>query len=293
LQNAAISACDALDGVKDGFIENPSVCHFDPAIVQCTGSDASGCLTAPQVAAAKKIYGPLNNPRTGALIEPGFSPGGEALPANWPAWITGASAPQLGIGKLFANMFFTDMLYADPKWDPKSFNFDTGVTFMNDKLGAILNSVDPDLHAFKARGGKLIQYHGWSDAAIPPLGSVEYFESVQSAMGDTKSFYRLFMVPTMSHCAGGPGATVFGNGGGLGPQEDDADHDVVLALDRWVEKGVAPDRIIATGFVGNDTAKGVAMTHPLCPYPQVAHYKGTGDTKDAANFVCVVPPTDP
>lgn len=289
LQNAAIAACDALDGSKDGFIENPTVCHFDPATVECTGSDTSGCLTAPQVAAANKIYGPLNNPRTGALIEPGFSPGGEALPANWPAWITGASAPQLGIAKLFANQFFTDMLYANPKWDPKSFNFDSDVKFMDDKLGAILNSVDPDLRAFKAHGGKLIQYHGWSDAAIPPLGSVEYFESVQSAMGDTENFYRLFMVPTMSHCAGGPGATMFGNAGGLGPQADDADHDVVLALDRWVEKGVAPDRIIATGFVANDPAKGVAMTHPLCPYPQVAQYKGTGDTKDAANFVCEVP----
>jgi feruloyl esterase len=105
-------------------------------------------------------------------------------------------------------------------------------------------------------------------------------------MGNTKGFYRLFMVPTMSHCAGGPGATIFGNAGGMEPPEEDADHDVVLALDRWVEKGAAPDRIIATGFVGNNPAKGVAMTHPLCPYPQTAHYKGSGDTKDAANFVC-------
>ena len=289
LQNAVIAACDTLDGVKDGFIENPSVCHFDPATVQCKSGDTSGCLTAPQVAAAQRIYGPLNNPRTGALIEPGFSPGGEAFPANWAIWVTGASAPQLGIGKLFANMFFTDMVYDNPKWDPKSFNFDSDVKFIDDKLGATLNSTDPDLSEFKAHGGKLIQFHGWSDAAIPPLGSVEYFESVQQAMGDTESFYRLFMVPTMSHCAGGPGATVFGNAGGVEPPEEDADHDVLLALDRWVEEGVAPDHLIATGFVDNNPAKGVAMTHPLCPFPQEAHYKGTGDTKDAANFVCATP----
>ena len=291
LQNAAIAACDALDGDKDGFIENPSRCHFDPATVLCKGSDTSGCLTAPQVQAAKKIYDPLKNPRTGELIEAGFSPGGEAVPANWPIWVTGAAAAQQGIGKLFANQFFADMVFENPKWDPKSFNFDTDMKFTDDKFGAILNSMDPDLKAFKARGGKLIQYHGWSDAAIPPLGSVEYFESVQKAMGDTKKFYRLFMVPTMSHCAGGPGATMFGNAGGFEAPQEDAEHDVLTALDRWVEKGGAPDHIIATGFVDGNPSKGVAMTHPLCPYPQEARYKGTGDPKDASNFVCRRPPS--
>ena len=286
LQNAAIAACDALDGAKDGFIENPSLCHFDPATVQCKGDDTSGCLTAAQVTAAKKIYDPLNNPRTGALIEAGFSPGGEAELANWPIWITGRSAAQLGIGKLFAVQFFADMVFESPKWDPKTFNFDTDVKLMDDKLGAELNSMDTNLRAFKAAGGKLIQYHGWSDAAIPPLGSVEYFESVQKAMGNTKNFYRLFMVPTMSHCAGGPGATMFGNAGGFAAPQEDADHDVVLALARWVEEGKAPDRIIASGYVDGNPAKGVAMTHPLCPYPEEAHYKGTGDMKDAGNFVC-------
>jgi feruloyl esterase len=113
---------------------------------------------------------------------------------------------------------------------------------------------------------------------------------VQKTIGNTNSFYRLFMVPSMSHCAGGPGATIFGNAGGMEPPEEDADHDVVLALDRWVETGAAPDHIIATGFVGNSPAKGVDMTHPVCPYPQMAHYKGTGDTKDAANFACSAPP---
>jgi hypothetical protein len=289
LQNAAIAACDTLDGDKDGFIENPAACHFDPATVLCKGDDTSGCLSAAQVAAAKKIYDPLNNPRTGELISPGFSPGAEAVPANWPIWITGGSAPQLGIQMLFAHQFFADMVFEDPKWDPKSFNFDTDLKLTDDKFGADLNSMDPNLSAFKARGGKLIQYHGWSDAAIPAQGSVIYFASVQKAMGDTKSFYRLFMVPTMSHCAGGPGATIFGNAGGMEPPQDDADHDLVMALDRWVEKGTAPDRIVATGFVDGNPAKGVYMTHPLCPYPQTAQYKGSGDVKDAANFACAAP----
>ena len=286
LQNAAIAACDTLDGVKDGLIENPQICHFDPATVQCKGDDAADCLTAPQVEAARKIYGGARNPRTEKIIEPGLSPGVEAVPANWPVWITGQSAPQLGIAKLFGSFFFAAFVFENPKWDLRTLNFDSDVKVTDDKFGAILNSDDPNLKAFKARGGKLIQYHGWGDAAIPPQGSVDYFENVQKAMGKTDSFYRLFMVPSMSHCAGGPGATFFGNG--LSAQAD-PDHDVVLALDRWVEQGVAPDKIIAAGFVDGNPAKGIAMTHPLCPYPQVAHYKGTGDPKDAGNFGCQAP----
>jgi hypothetical protein len=289
LQDAAIATCDTIDGAKDGFIENPSACNFDPAVVQCKGDAASDCLSAAQVQAAAKIYAPMKNSQTGATIGPGFSPGVEAFPANWTVWITGTSAPQLGIGKLFATFFFRDFVFEDPKWDVQSLNLERDIKLADDKLGAILNSDNPNLKAFKARGGKLIQYHGWGDAAIPPQGSVDYFENVQKTMGKTQSFYRLFMVPTMSHCAGGPGATIFGNAGGMRPPEEDADHDVVLGLDRWVERGVAPDRFIATGFVDNNPAKGVAMTHPLCPYPQVANYKGTGDMKDAASFVCALP----
>lgn len=289
LQNAAIAACDSIDGAKDGFIENPELCRFDPAVIQCKGDDGSNCLTSAQVQAAEKIYHPMKNSQTGAVIGPGFSPGVEAFPANWIVWITGTRAPQLGVGKLFATYFFRDFVFENQKWDVHSLNLDNDIKQSDDKFGATLNSDDPNLRSFRAQGGKLIQYHGWGDAAIPPQGSVDYFEAVQKTMGNTKSFYRLFMVPSMSHCAGGPGATIFGNAGGMEPPEEDADHDVVMALDRWVEKGVAPDRIIATGFVGNNTAKGVDMTHPVCPYPQMAHYKGTGDAKDAANFTCEAP----
>jgi Tannase and feruloyl esterase len=291
LRNAAIAACDTIDGVKDGLIQNPQLCFFDPAVVQCKDADGPDCLTAAQVQTAKVIYSPLKNSRTGAEISPGFSPGVESVPANWPTWITGGGAGQPAIGAFFANAFFADMVFENPKWDFRTLNFDSDVKLTDDKTAPILNSTDPNLAGFKAHGGKLIQYHGWGDSAIPPRDSVEYYESVQQKMGATQGFYRLFMVPGMSHCGGGPGANVFGNNGAV--PEEDAAHDVVLALDSWVEKGVAPDKIIATGFVDANPSKGVAMTRPLCPYPQDAHYTGTGDTNDAANFVCKAPPKSP
>ncbi|MGA8011712.1 MAG: tannase/feruloyl esterase family alpha/beta hydrolase [Candidatus Acidiferrales bacterium] len=291
LQNAALAACDAIDGVKDGIIANPRPCHFDPGVIQCKDDDGSNCLTAPQVAAVRKIYSGPKNPRTGEAIFPGFSPGAEALPQNWRLWITGNAPGAPIIGELIGNTFFAYMAFQDPKWDYRTFDFDKDMKTADDKIGPVINSVDPDLSKFRARSGKLIQYHGWGDAAIPTLSSVNYFESVQSVMGKTSrqrdldatgDFYRLFMVPGMSHCAGGIGAISFGNG----PTAlHDPEHDVVAALDRWVEKGTAPDHIIATGFDG-DPAKGVVMTRPLCPYPEEAVYNGTGDTDSAANFTC-------
>ncbi len=154
------------------------------------------------------------------------------------------------------------------------------------------NATDPKMKAFMDRGGKLIVYHGWSDAALPPLGAIKYFSSVQAAMGadKTDSFMRLFMVPGMQHCGGGPGANAFGEFGPAG----DAQHDLYQALEQWVEKGLAPDKIIAKKFVSEaDHTQGVKMTRPLCPYPQSAKYKGTGDTNDAANFACVAAVSKP
>jgi hypothetical protein len=296
IQNAVISACDALDGVKDGVIGDPRRCRFDPVVIQCQGADGPDCLTAVQVATVRKIYAGPKNPRTGAQVFPGFSPGTEAVPANWRLWISGTSPTQPTLQDFFGNTFYSYMVFDNPKWDFHSFDFDKDLKTTDDKTGGILNSNDPDLGKFKARGGKLIQYHGWGDAAIPPQNSINYFERVQSVMGKTtherefgatQDFYRLFLVPGMSHCAGGVGATSFGN---LASAQRDPDHDVVSALDRWVEKGIAPNQIIATGFVGGDPAKGVAMTRPLCPYPEDAVYKGTGDTNSAASFTCKVRP---
>jgi Tannase and feruloyl esterase len=287
LQDAALSQCDSRDGLKDGLIENPELCPFNPKSVECKGADAAGCLTAPQVEAARKIYGPAVNSETGAEIYPGFSPGAEANPANWLIWITGAQSPKFTVQALIANSFFTDMVFGKPQMNVDAINFGSDFKLAGEKIGSIIDSASPDLRTFQSRGGKLIQYAGWGDAAIPPQGSVDYFKSVQAEMGDTKNFYRLFMVPGMSHCGGGEGANSFGN---AGPVPDAApSNDVVMAMDRWVTKNVAPGKIIATRYVDNNPAKGVQYTRPLCPYPAQAHYNG-GDPNSASSFSCAVPP---
>ncbi len=287
LQDAALAQCDSLDGLKDGLIENPELCRFNPVSVQCKGEEAANCLTAPQVQGAQKIYGPAINSETGKEILPGYSPGAEADPANWVLWISGARSSKFTVQAFIANSFFADMVFGNPKMDLDTINFGSDVKLADEKVGTIIDSASPDLRAFKVHGGKLIQYAGWGDAAIPPQGSVNYFESVQAKMGDTKNFYRLFMVPGMSHCGGGEGPNVFGNG--VAVPNADASDDVVMAMDQWVERGTAPSKIIATRYIGNNPAKGVQYTRPLCPYPQDAQYNGSGDPNQAGSFRCRVP----
>jgi feruloyl esterase len=153
-------------------------------------------------------------------------------------------------------------------------------------MAATLNATDPALRDFQKRGGKLILYHGWSDAAISPLNSIAYYQSLVAGMGSTtKDFARLFMAPGLQHCTLGPGPNSFGQTL-LGPPGD-AEHDISSALERWVEKGVAPEKIVATKYQNDsDPGQGVRMTRPLCPYPQVAAYDGTGNPNDAASFIC-------
>jgi feruloyl esterase len=237
----------------------------------CHGADTPACLTAPQVEAVKKLYeGP------GEQIYPGLLPGGEAGPGGWGNWITGPKPGASGHANL-GLPFFKYIVFEDPEWDVRSFKFETApgfdndVQFLDDKLAAIFNATNPDLRAFQQNGGKLIQYHGWSDPDITPLNSIHYYESVVSATPGTSDFYRLFLVPGMQHCGGGPGPTQF---------------DTISALERWVEKGVAPDKIVASHATGNGV---VDRTRPLCPYPQQAEWKGTGSTDVADNFVCSLP----
>jgi hypothetical protein len=293
IQKAALAQCDAIDGLKDGLIEDPRSCHFDPAVLTCKGAETNECLTAPQVAALRKIYAGPKNSRTSAEIFPGFSPGSEGEPGTWAAWIipAGDRAPaQFG----FANTYYGQAVYEDPKWDFRTLNFDEDVAYGDEKVGSVLNSTSPDLRAFRDRGGKLIQYHGWGDPAIPALASIQYYDKVSAFMGkfpdernasrNAHDFYRLFMVPGMGHCGGGNGPNTFGNRPGA---PADADHDIVAALDRWVEQGTAPERIIGTGKSVLDPSK--PLTRPLCPYPSAVHYNGTGDPNDAASFTCVAP----
>jgi hypothetical protein len=177
------------------------------------------------------------------------------------------------------------MVYEKSAWDYHTFNVDREMKSADDKAARALNATDPDLKRFEARGGKLIMFHGWSDAAIPPANAIDYYEKVLGKMGakDTDQVVRLFMVPGMQHCGGGPGPNSFGGGSSAA---GDPQHDLSAALEQWVESNVAPSRIVATKF---KTAGVVERTRPLCAYPQVAHWKGTGSTDEAANFECVKP----
>jgi Tannase and feruloyl esterase len=310
LSAAALAQCVKQDGgvASDPFLNDPRDCDFDPGTVQCkAGQDPSTCLTAAQVTAARKIYSGPHDPNTGDLIFPGYEPGSESNAANWPAWIVGTSRAADLTGNLttgqalqefFGNGFFTDFVFMDPNFDFRTLNFTTDVTLALNEFGDIINSTNPDLRPFKRHGGKMIHYVGWADSAIAPMNSVNYYTGVRDVLSgapdigttgsgsfrEIKRFYRLFMVPGMSHCGGGDGANAFGNG--VDAPVVDAQHDLLKALDLWVEKGVAPDQIIGTHYVNNTPSSGVQYQRPLCPFPQVARFQ-RGNPDDPDNFQCV------
>lgn len=284
IANAVLGACDAADGVKDGVLNDPVTCHFDAATLLCNGAVSDSCLTAPQVTTLKAIYAGAKNAQ-GEQIFPGSSPGGEDGPGGWPLWITGPAAGR-SLGFAFGIGFFRNMVFDSSTWNPEDSNLEAGTQAADTKMAADLNSTNPDLKPFEAHGGKLILYHGWSDAAIPPLNTVNYYRNVVNTIGSpgTDSFVRLYMVPGMQHCGGGPGPNLFGQIGAAKP--GDAEHDISTALADWVENGTAPGPIVAVKYAKDNQGNPVEMTRPLCPYPQVARYKGSGDPKDAANFAC-------
>jgi feruloyl esterase len=287
LTNAALAQCVGKDGgvASDLFLSDPRQCRFDPEDVQCRrGQDPATCLTSAQVDAARKLYdGPHEH---GILLFPGLEPGGEAAAGGWVNWITGSSpsAPgaQYTLGKgftcnLMQNALDCNYLAVDVVQQDKEARL---------RFQPIIASINPDLRPFRARGGKMIQYAGWADAAVPPANGLNYYREVSHTIGDPSDFYRVFMVPGMAHCSGGAGPNAFGNGTVNGPVID-AEHDLVKALERWVEQGIAPQRIIATHYVNNTPAQGVAFQRPLCPFPERGEYAGSGDPNDASNFQCV------
>lgn len=280
---AVMDKCDALDGVKDGVIADPSKCHFDPAVLQCKGRDSNACLTAPQVVALKKIYaGPANS---SGQIFPGIFPGSEGGPGGWGLWIVGAQ-PGRSLNYSFGVGALAKMVYQDPKWDFRRFNFDRDVAFLDDKLGPVRNAIDADLKSFRDRGGKLILYHGWADPDISPLSTVNYYDNVIARMGEKSvdDFMRVYLAPGMQHCGGGAGATVLGAVPETGAEPQ---RGIQAAMERWVEKGTAPGEVIATKYKNPlNPQSGVAETRPICAYPKVARYKGRGSTDDAVNFTC-------
>lgn len=286
LARAVNAACDAQDGVTDGVLNDPRQCKFNPASLLCKAGDSNECLTAPQITALKALYeGPHD--AKGTLIFPGYLPGAEEGPGGWATWITGQE-PGKSLLFAFGGGYFSNIVYEKSDWDYKSTKVNDGLKAAEAKTAKILNATDTNLAPFKARGGKLILYHGWNDAAISALNTINYYNAVESKMGkaETEAFSRLYMVPGVQHCGGGPGANSFGQ---LGQGASDPQHNIELALEQWVEKGIAPSTIVATKFVDDDPSKGEKFARPLCPYPQGAKFKGTGDPNNAANFVCAAP----
>lgn len=280
IQAAAIAACDTVDGLADGLIEDPRRCRFDPSVLLCTTGDNEGCLTKAQVEAVKKLYAGPSNPRTGEKIFPGWTAGGEG---GW----TNIASLRLPLG------YFGNLVFENPKWDFKSFDFDKDMAAADAKIGAMADATSTDFSAARARGVKVIMYHGWDDPVLQPEYTPQYYEKIAAANGGldkTKDFMRLFMVPGMQHCSGGPGANSFGGVGQQVPPVRDPAHDVQAALEAWVEKGVAPNQIVATRFADDAPAtRTIKSTRVLCPYPQVSKYKGSGNRADAASFQCVAP----
>ena len=287
IEAAALKACDARDGAKDGIIDEPNTCLFHPSVLLCNGPESDSCLTAPQIAALEKIY---SGPRTmnGEQLYPGLPPGGES---GWAGWASSATLDQ-NAQYLLATHGLANIIFQNAAFDYKSFNIDRDAKTADDLAGRTLNAIDPDLSAFQKHGGKLILYHGWSDPALPPTATIDYYRGATAKLGTkgAEETIRLYMVPGMEHCGDGPGADNFGATPGMAPAEPDPSRNMTAALERWVERGIAPSAIVATKYNTPDNpSSGVKFTRPLCPYPQVARYNGAGSENDAANFACVVP----
>jgi feruloyl esterase len=294
IREAALAVCGSQDGVKDTYIKDPLSCRFDPSVLLCKDSDSDSCLTAEQLAALKKIYSGPKNPRTGKQISSGYEPGAEGVPGvpgiAFDSYVYGA-APGASLDAIFSSAFYGGFVFENPNWKVSDLNFDKDIATTQEKVGPSLDANNSDLSAFRARGGKLIHYHGWNDGSPSPHHSVEYYEDVMAKMGgfkQTSKFYRLFMAPGMMHCGSGLGPNLFGNMLDFAAPND-ADHNIFAALERWTEQGVAPDKIIATKYANDDPSKGVEMTRPLCPYPQIAKWTGKGATSEAQNWVCKMP----
>jgi feruloyl esterase len=278
LGDAVNAACDGLDGMLDGVLQDPRNCDFDVGSLQCADDASSAaCLTAKQVDAVRKIWGGVEN-ASGHVVFPGLVPGGEAAPGGWSPWVT-ASEPFSSLHWRGGEGFFRFFVFDDPDWDFRSFDFDADLELALNKVGGAVDSSDPDISAFRDAGGKLIVYHGWSDPDISPIGSINYYDQVGEALAggtgaqgaiDVDEFFRLFMVPGMGHCRGGPGVDQF---------------DALTALEQWVENGKAPQQILASKVQDGVTVR----TQPLCPYPEAAVWDGESDSSLASSFRCALP----
>ena len=259
IHDAALKACDALDGVKDGVIDQPDRCSFDPSAMQCKADDGPSCLTPSQVETARAMYGPVKDPKTDVTLSfPMLHPGSEL---NWGT----LAGPQ---PYLIASEAYRYVVFNDPAWDPASFDASTDIARL-ERQAVGFEPPSTNLKPFFSRGGKLLMYHGWADQQVAPLNSTTYFDAVVKESGKDAAgkSIALYLVPGMGHCQGGAGTDTF---------------DKVAAMEEWISTGVAPKQIVAS----HRTSGATDRTRPLCQYPQVAKYKGSGSTDDASNFVC-------
>ncbi len=260
VHDAIIKKCDRLDGVMDGIMENPLRCRFDPSELKCKKSEDASCLTRNEVDAFRKIYG---GPRlsSGKQISSGPALGSEGPANNWSAWVT---TDQTAV---FGQEFYRWMVFDDPGWKVESFNLDRDYPVGRERIAPIVNVDSSDLGAFARRGGKLILYQGWDDPIIAPADTIKYYDEVRKHIGASADDHvQLFMVPGMTHCAGGSGAWSF---------------DLQPLLENWMERGERPQRVIATKPDGDKP-----FSHPLCAWPKTAHYDGSSSAADAASFTC-------
>ncbi|MFL2546005.1 MAG: tannase/feruloyl esterase family alpha/beta hydrolase [Candidatus Rariloculaceae bacterium] len=262
IHSAAMNMCDARDGLRDGLISDPVTCDFDPGVLQCTGIESDACLTEPQVAAARKIYAAIVDPRTSELLTDGLEPGSEL---HW-GGVAGATPNPMYFSLL------QHVVFPDEDWDYRSLDVASHLDVARAADSGVLAAISPDLGPFIDRGGRLLIYHGWADQNIPPLGSIDYYDQVVETLGreTTEEGVQLYMIPGMGHC-----------GGGHGPDEFDA----LNALEKWREQAEAPRAIVAAQREGGE----IVRTRPLCPYPQVARYDGSGSIDDVENFSCAAP----
>ena len=281
ISKAVLAACDQLDGLKDGILNDPRQCRFDPSTLRCHGAESDSCLTEPQVASLRQIYSGISD-SSGKQLFPGLLPGAEDGDGGWKDWITGEQEGKSAVVYFVAG-YFANMVYQQKNFDLAHANVAASLKLAYEKTGDAMDATDPDLKPFLAHGGKLILYHGWNDPAISALNTVKYYGDVIASVGQPSAdnSVRLFMVPGMQHCDGGPGATSFGQDGEEGAKGD-AEHDIFTALEGWVEDGKAPQSLVATKVKEGK----VEMTRPLCPYPQAPKYIGTGNPNTAESFLC-------